>query len=451
MHYIPHTKKDVESMLSVIGVKSEDDIFEGIPDNLRRKEPLELHEPMSEWEIIEKIKNLSRQTAPSTDKKIFMGAGSYFHNIPAVVPYLVSRSEFTTSYTPYQPEVSQGTLQAVYEYQTLTAKLLGMDIANASMYDGASALAEALLMSFRIRKKLKKVAVSMSVHPLYRKVVETYFKPTDFEIEYIPVDENGKTDLLAAEKIKDCAAFAVQSPNFFGIIEENDKISKICKDKNCLFISSFTEPFAFGMYKPAGLYDADIVCGEGQSMGIPQSCGGPGLGMFASKKDYMRSMPGRLCGQTVDTDGKRGFVLTISTREQHIRREKATSNICSNQGLCATTAVVFMSCLGKNGLKKISRQNHDKAFYLKSRLEECGFKDVFKNSCFFNEFVLKAPDGFEAAWNRLAEKKVIAGLPIGKDYQELSGCYLFCATEAFSKENIDDFINLVKNGGKSNG
>lgn len=448
MHYIPHTKKDVESMLSAIGASSEDEIFQGIPKDLLRKKKLDLGEPLTEWEVLEEMKKLSSDMTSSDNKMVFMGAGSYYHNIPAVVPYLASRSEFLTAYTPYQPEVSQGTLQAIYEYQTLTARLLGMDIANASIYDGGSSLAEALLMALRVKKKRKKVAVSMAVNPGYRSVVETYFKPNEFEIVYVPYDENGKTDLSKIGSMDDIAALAVQSPNFFGVVEDNQKISDFCKEKDSLFVSCFSEAFAFGLYKPAGLYDADIVCGEGQSMGMPQSFGGPGLGMFTCKQKYMRSMPGRLCGQTVDKDGKRGFVLTLSTREQHIRREKATSNICSNQGLCATTAGIFMACLGKIGLREIAKQNFDKAAYLKKQLIECGFEEKFPGSSVFNEFVLKAPENFELVWDKMTKNGAVAGLPMECSYPELKGCYLFCATEAYTKENIDKFINALKNGGE---
>jgi glycine dehydrogenase subunit 1 len=335
-------------------------------------------------------------------------------------------------------------LQGIYEYQTFAANLLGMDIANASMYDGATALAEALLMSLRIKKKTSKVAVSKAINPYYLKVVEAYFEPTEFELLYVPFDENGKTDISKIENTDDIAAFAVQSPNFFGIIEENENISKACEDKGCLFVSCFSEPFAFGLYKPAGLYGADIVCGEGQSMGIPQSFGGPGLGMFCAKEKYMRQMPGRLCGQTQDKDGKRGFVLTISTREQHIRREKATSNICSNQGLCALTSAVFMSCLGKTGLKQIAEINFNNASWLKKKLVELGFEDRFKNSSIFNEFVLKAPDGFEKVWKKLSEKKIVCGLSLDKFYEGFENNYLFCVTEAFSKENMENLLENIK-------
>ena len=448
MHYIPHTKKDVESMLSAIGAKTEDDIFRGIPDDLKRKKELALPEPETEWNIVASMKEMSSKMTPSTENMVFMGAGSYYHNIPSVVPYLVSRSEFTTAYTPYQPEVSQGTLQAIYEYQTLTSRLLGTEIANASMYDAGSGLAEALLMAVRAKKKTKKVAVSNAVNPLYKRVVETYFEPTEFELVYLPYKEDGKTDLDALKNIEGLAGAAIQSPNFFGVIEDNEEVSKICEEKKILFVSCFSEPFAFGLYKPAGLYGADIVCGEGQSMGIPQSFGGPGLGMFGAKQKYLRSMPGRLCGQTVDKNGKRGFVLTISTREQHIRREKATSNICSNQGLCATTSAVFMSCIGKTGLKKISKLNFDKAAYLKKALIESGFKEKFAGSAVFNEFVLTAPKGFKETWKKLAQNGIVAGLDLGSDYPELEGSYLFCATEAYSKENIDKLINSIKNGGE---
>ena len=451
MHFLPHTKEDIKIMMEAVSAESESDIFKGIPEKLRRKASLDLEDGKTEWEVFEKLKTLAGKMAPSSENLIFAGAGSYFHNIPAVVPYLVSRSEFSTAYTPYQPEISQGTLQAMYEYQTLVARLLGMDIANASMYDGASALAEALLMSLRVKKKKKKVAVSKAINPLYLKVVETYFAPTDFEIESVPFNEKGQTDLSSLENRDDLACIAVASPNFFGVIEDNEKIASLCKDNDSLFVSSFTEPFAFGLYKPAGLYGADIVCGEGQSMGLPQSYGGPGLGMFAVNNKYVRSMPGRLCGQTVDKDGKRGFVLTLATREQHIRREKATSNICSNQGLCATTSTIFMSCIGKRGIKEIAGLNHDHASYLKKSLIDSGFSEVFKGASFFNEFVLKAPDNFFDIWEKLAANNIVAGLPLADFFPEFENCWLFCVTEAYSKEKIDLFIDMIKKGGELNG
>ncbi len=374
--------------------------------------------------------------------KSFVGAGSYHHHIPAALPYLLGRSEFSTAYTPYQPEISQGTLQAIYEYQTLVARLLGMDVANASMYDGASALAEALLMAVRITRR-SKVAVSVAIHPLYRKVVDTYFRPTGYEIIELPYGPDGRSDLAAVPDVSDLAAIAVQSPNFFGCIEDMEAISaKAHKDPKTLMVACFTEPLAYGLLKNPGDLGADIACGEGQSFGIPQSFGGPGLGMFAAKKAYMRSMPGRLVGRTTDRDGKRGFVLTLATREQHIRREKATSNICSNQGLCATTAAMYMAFLGGTGLRNLAKLNYDKAQYLKKQLLNAGASAVF-SAPGFNEFVVRLPAGFEQKQQRLLGKKIVAGLSLAAFYPELKDGYLFCATETLTKPDMDTVIKEV--------
>ncbi len=436
MRYLPHTREDIEDMLRVAGAKTLDDLFSSVPEECRFKGELDLPQ-MTEWDLDENMANMAAQVAVPPFGKIFAGGGSYHHNIPASVFYLVSRSEFLTAYTPYQPEISQGTLQAIFEYQTLTARLLGMEVANASMYDGASALAEALLMAIRIgRGKRKTVAVSKAVHPLYRKVVETYLKPGGYSIIEIPFLEDGTTDLSKIGEIGDLAGLAIQSPNFFGCIENIRQAADKAHDSGGLLISCFTEPLAFGILKSPGSQGADIVCGEGQSMGIPQSFGGPGLGMFASKNKFVRNMPGRLIGKTTDVDGKTGFVLTLATREQHIRRERATSNICSNQGLCATMSAMFMASAGRTGIRKIAGLNHDKAAYLKKALEKAGAKPVFA-APFFNEFVLKFPEKFKKIRKKLFEKNIVAGIALEPYYPELSGHYLFCATETAKKADMD--------------
>jgi len=401
-----------------------------------------LPEPLTEWELNDFIDALAGNIAVSPEYKIFIGAGSYEHYIPSSASYLLSRSEFVTSYTPYQPEMSQGTLQAIFEYQTLTSRLLGMEVANASLYDGASALAEALLMATRITRR-NKIAVSSLIHPMYRRVVETYLKPTGFEIIELPYLENGRTDLTTLDGMEGLAAVAVQSPNFFGCIEDLKDFGEKTHEKKALFITSFTEPLAYGLLKNPGSLGADIACGEGQSMGIPRSFGGPVLGMFAAKMKYVRNMPGRLVGETKDKDGKRGFVLTLATREQHIRREKATSNICTNSGLCALASAIYMASVGGTGVRELALLNHDKAAYLKSELEKAGFVIPF-NSPFFNEFVVKFPDGFETTYQRMLEKKIVAGLPLAPYYPELTCHYLMCVTETRSKEDIDTLIREVK-------
>ena len=403
MRYLPHTNEDVTEMLQVVGAANLDDLFSHIPEDCRFKGELDLPAAMTEWELTDHMAALAGRMASPPEYRVFVGAGSYRHFIPASVPYLLGRSEFSTAYTPYQPEISQGTLQAIFEYQTLTSRLLGMEVANASMYDGASALAEALLMAIRIeRGKKTTVAVSKLIHPHYRQVVQTYFEPTGYTIVELPYLPDGSTDLSAVDGIENLAAIAVQSPNFFGCIEDLKAASDKAHGLKALSVVAFTEPMAYGLFKSPGSQGADIACGEGQSMGIPQSFGGPGLGMFTSLNKYVRNMPGRLIGQTTDRDGKRGFVLTLATREQHIRRERATSNICSNQGLCATMSTMYMASVGGTGIRQLARLNRDKAEYLKSELEKAGFRIPFTRPG-FNEFVVEFPRGLNpptGSWSR---------------------------------------------------
>lgn len=442
MRYLPHTEQDIAEMLAAVGARDMEALFAAIPDDCRFKGELNLP-VMTEWELLRHMTNLSSQTANSTEYRVFIGAGSYQHHIPAVIPYLINRSEISTAYTPYQPEISQGTLQCIFEYQTLTARLLGMETANASMYDGASALAEALLMAIRVNKgKKTRVAVSSLIHPLYRRVVHTYFAPTGYEIVELPGRADGTTDLSAADGIEDLAAVAVQNPNFFGCVEDVKAAADQAHAVKALAVAAFTEPLAFGLYKSPGVQGADIACGEGQSLGIPQSYGGPGLGMFASLNKYVRNMPGRLIGKTTDADGKRGFVLTLATREQHIRRERATSNICSNQGLCAAMSAMYMALIGGTGVRKLARLNYDKAEYLKSELAKAGFGIPFSRPT-FNEFVVKAPAGFEARRRELLDKKIVAGLPLDDYYPDLSGHYLLCVTETAARDDMDALVKEV--------
>ena len=438
MRYLPHTKDDIAHMLSVVGVKHTDGLFRSIPENLRLKQPLNLPDPLSEWELEARIGNIADSMASTERMKVFIGAGSYRHYVPESIRYLLSRSEFTTSYTPYQPEISQGTLQAIFEYQTLVARLLGMDMANASLYDGATALAEAFLMAIRVTGK-NRVAVSRLVHPNYRQVVETYLRPAGYDIVELPYLESGRTDISALSRVDDLAAVAVQSPNFIGVVEDLKTIREKIDPPNTLFICSFSEPLAYGLYKTPGTLGVDIACGEGQSFGIPQSFGGPGLGMFAFNKPHMRSVPGRLVGQTVDLDGRRGYVLTLATREQHIRREKATSNICTNQGLCALASAMYMASLGGTGLKKLARLNYDKASYLKDELKKKGVSLPFSGPT-FNEFVAAFPTG---AYEKLTAKGIIPGLPLDRFYPEMKGQYLVCVTETLEKDDMDTLIREI--------
>lgn len=436
MRYLPHTEEDIREMLQVVGASSLEALFAHIPEACRRSGPMRLPEAMSEWDLEEHLQGLSGHMA--SDCTAYLGAGSYSHFIPAVVGQLASRSEFVTSYTPYQPEMTQGTLQAIFEYQTLTARLLEMDVANASMYDGASALAEALLMAIRITRK-KKVALSPLIHPHYRKVVETYFGPTGYELVVLPRLPDGQTDISGVEGISDLAAVALQSPNFFGCMEDLAAAAGLVHQKEALLVAGFTEPLAFGLYEAPGRLGADIACGEGQSFGIPATFGGPSLGMFACRMTHVRNMPGRLVGQTVDADGRRGFVLTLATREQHIRREKATSNICTNNSLCALTASVYLAALGGSGLRDLARINYDKTEYLKSALRSAGLRVPFGRST-FNEFVVELPAG---AYQRLLAKKIVAGVPLDRYFPELSGHVIMCVTETRNREEMDIFVDEV--------
>ncbi|MGD8888680.1 MAG: aminomethyl-transferring glycine dehydrogenase subunit GcvPA [Desulfobacterales bacterium] len=442
MRYLPHTPEDIASMLSAVGIDSLEALFSTVPRDCRRRNELNLPEKLTEWELNHHIDSLTGTMAVSPEYKVFMGAGSYEHFVPAAVSHLLTRSEFVTSYTPYQPEMSQGTLQAIFEYQTLTARLLGMEVANASQYDGASALAEAVLMAMRISRR-KKVAVSRLIHPHYRRVLKTYLEPTDYEIVELPYLPNGTTDMAQLVDLNDLAAVAIQSPNFFGCIENIPAIRTNAEAHKTLVIACFTEPLAFGLFKNPGCQGADIACGEGQSLGIPQTFGGPALGMFAAKMKYVRNMPGRLVGKTVDVDGREGFVLTLATREQHIRREKATSNICTNHSLCALASAMYMATLGRTGFKDLARLNYDKCEYLKNKLRDAEFKIPFDQST-FNEFVVEFPKGFEKTYDRLVDDKIIAGLPLECHYRELKNHYLLCVTETISQADMDSLVQKIQ-------
>ena len=442
MRYLPHTPEEVAAMLSAVGAGAIEDLFGHIPEACRRKSPLGLSDPLSEWELDRHMDGLSGTTAVQPEYMVFMGAGSYDHHIPEAIKQLLRRGEIYTAYTPYQPEVSQGTLQIIYEYQTLVSRLLGLDVANASMYDGASALAEALLMAVRVTKR-RKVAISRAVHPLYRRVVQTYFDPADLEILELGYGSDGRTDLASFKGGDDLAAVAVQSPNFFGCVEDLAALEKAAHaDAKTMMVTAFTEPLAYGLYKSPGDLGADIACGEGQSLGLPRSFGGPGLGLFACRRQHVRNMPGRLVGQTQDLEGNRGFVLTLATREQHIRREKATSNICTNQGLCATAAAMFMATLGGTGFRRLAEINYDKAEYLKGEFQKSGINLPF-NAPSFNEFVIRLEEGSKKVYRQLMAKKIIAGLPLDKYYSELEDHYLICVTETSSKADMDILVKEV--------
>lgn len=436
MNFIPNTDKDREEMMQEIGISHISELFKDIPQNLLLKENLNVKEGMSEIELRKFMTELSEKN--KVNFVSFLGAGSYNHFIPSVVPHLVYRSEFYTAYTPYQPEISQGVLQAIYEYQTMICNLTGMDVANASMYDGASALAEAALMGVRAKRK-KEVIISSAVNPEYKKVVKTYTQANSVRLKEVDFDDG----ITCLEKLKEIitdetAAVLIQNPNFFGCIEDLAKIGNLVHNNDALFIVCVSEPTSLGLLK---VPEADIVVGEGQSFGNPMSYGGPYLGFMATKKDYMRQLPGRLVGATVDEDGERGYVLTLQAREQHIRRDKATSNICSNEALCALAATVYLSTLGKN-LKRLAELNVQKANYALNKLKEAGLKETFTNS-FYNEFVVKCDDA-EAVNKELLKNDIVGGYLLEKEFPSLKDCLLFCVTEMITKEEIDKMVEVIK-------
>jgi glycine dehydrogenase subunit 1 len=426
-------------MLAEIGVQNIDDLFDSIPDSLKLGDTLlALPESLSETELTGHLKQLQKKNVTSEDHSIFLGAGAYHHFSPVLVDHLISRGEFATSYTPYQPEVSQGTLQAIYEFQTMICLLTGMEIANASMYDGASALAEAVMMSNRINRR-KEFLVSRGVHPQYRKVTETYTRESNFGLKEIPFDEKGKTDFsaIAGNLTENTSAVVLQSPNFLGAVEEYVSLKDKLAENGTLLIVVVVEALSLGILQAPGTYGADIVVGEGQSLGLSVSYGGPYVGFFATREKFLRQMPGRLAGETVDQNGKRAYVLTLSTREQHIRRERATSNICTNQGLCALATAIFMSTLGKQGFREIAVLNLRKADYLKNRLANVpNFKIRFATDI-FNEFVLECPGPVEEILNSLKQEGIIGGYPLEFFYPDLKNCLLICVTELNSRKEMD--------------
>ncbi len=447
MRYIPHTTGDVTEMLERIGVASLGDLFVEVPESVRLKRPLDLPEEASETELLRELKALGVKNATAETHKSFLGGGAYHHFIPTVIDLLISRSEFYTAYTPYQPEISQGTLQAVFEFQTLICQLTGMDAANASMYDGASACAEAVLMAMRLTRR-KRVLLSKALNPRYRAVVATYCRYLKMELIDVAVADDGRTDLedLAAKLDDATAAVVAGYPNYFGVIEDVAALSEKAHEVGAKLITAVAEPVALGLLKSPGELGADIVAGDGQSFGLPLAFGGPYVGFFAVRQKDVRGMPGRLVGETTDLEGQRGFVLTLATREQHIRREKATSNICSNQGLCALMATIFMSLLGKQGLREMAEQNLAKAAYARQQLSAVkGFSLVFDGPA-FNEFVVRSEAPVAEVLARLEGEGILAGIPLGEDYPELADCFLVCVTEQNQRAEIDALVAALQGG-----
>ena len=439
MPYIPHTEKDIKEMLNAIGIASVEGLFNSIPDSLKIKETLNLPPALSEQELLRELTELSRKNATAGEYVSFLGAGAYHHYIPSLVNHLISRSEFYTAYTPYQPEISQGTLQAIFEYQTLICQLTGMEVGNASMYDGASATAEAVLMARRINNK-PDIVLSSALHPEYREVIRTYLAKNDAGIKEVPYcTEKGKTLPEAVEQAIDASTscLVIQHPNFFGSLEDVKTISEIVHKNNSILIVAITEPISLGLLKPPGELGADIVVGEGQSFGNNLNFGGPYLGFFATLDKYLRQMPGRLVGETVDKKGQRGYVLTIATREQHIRREKATSNICTNEGLCALTASIYLTALGKKGLMDMAKLNLSKAQYLKKGLANIKGVKIAFTAPTFNEFVIETEKEPDVVIKALLKKGIITGPSLKRFYTELAKHMLVCVTEMNTKKDMD--------------
>lgn len=436
--YLPMTEEDKQQMLQTIGVQSIDELFSDIPESVRFQGEYNIKPAKSEPELMKELMALAAKNADIKTYPSFLGAGVYDHYIPTIVDHVISRSEFYTAYTPYQPEISQGELQAIFEFQTMICELTGMDVANSSMYDGGTALAEAALLSAAHTKK-KKVLLSNAVHPEYRDVVKTYAKGPGLEVIEIPY-ENGVTDLeaLQAEMSEDVACVIVQYPNFFGQIEPLKEIEPIAHAHKGMFVVA-SNPLALGVLTPPGQFGADIVVGDAQPFGIPTQFGGPHCGYFAVKSALMRKIPGRLVGQTTDEEGRRGFVLTLQAREQHIRRDKATSNICSNQALNALAASVAMTALGKNGVKEMATMNIQKAHYAKEAFVSDGFDVVFSGP-FFNEFVVRMNKPVAEVNKKLLAKGMIGGYDLGRDYPELQNCMLIAVTELRTKEEIDTLV-----------
>ncbi len=446
--YIPATKQQQEEMLKTIGIDSFDELFSAVPDELKLKEDLNLPAPLSEYELKKQIQNLTQQNFDASWSTCFLGAGIYDHIIPSAVNHITSRQEFYTSYTPYQAEMSQGVLQAMFEFQTMIAELTGMDAANASLYDGATAIYEAVLLACRYKNR-NEVVVARSVNPEYRKVLASVLRHSGIEIKeidfYCDGDKGGTVNLESLHNaLSDkTAAVVIQSPNFFGIIEDLKTASQMSKEVNALLIA-VCDPISLGVFEAPGNQGADIAVGEGQPLGNPMNYGGPLLGYFAVKKPMIRRMPGRIVGETTDSEGRRGFVLTLQAREQHIRREKATSNICTNQAMCALAATVYLSLLGKKGLYEVASQCIDKSTYAYNSLLDTNTVSKVFDAPFFREFVVKPAVYPQKLNDELLNDSIIGGYDLSADYPELKGCWLVAVTEKRTRNEIDLLVDRVR-------
>lgn len=442
MSYVANTASDQKAMLEAIGANSVEELFDAIPADVRFPK-LNLPEPLSEMEILAEMEQMADSNADAHHYTWFLGAGAYNHFVPSIVPQLQMRGEFYTAYTPYQPEASQGTLQAIFEYQSMMAELTGMDVVNASHYDGATSLAEAAIMSVNAtRGKRNKVLVSPGVHPQYREVLKTYIQGTDIQVVG---DDNPDNNLAALKGMldKETACLIVQWPNFFGELEDLEGLADEVHKAGALLVLHI-DPVSLGLLKPPGEYGADIVTGEGQSMGNNLNFGGPYLGIFATTQKLVRKMPGRVVGETVDTQGRRGYVLTLSTREQHIRREKATSNICTNQGLMALGASIYLAAMGKQGLRKVAELTYHKAHFAAAQIDQLDGYQVINKNPFFKEFLVRCPKPAQDIAAALNQKKILPGFVVSRAIPERTHDLLICVTEMNNKAQIDALVAALK-------
>jgi glycine dehydrogenase subunit 1 len=443
--FTPHTDADREAMLRAIGVESLEDLFQDVPAEYRFPK-LELLPPLTEIEVLTELQDIAWANDSARELICFLGAGAYNHYVPATVDAILRRGEFYTAYTPYQPEISQGTLQAIFEYQSLIAGLTGMEVCNASHYDGATAMAEAVNMAYsNFRRKRSKVVLSPALHPHYRETVHTYTLGSEITL----VGDQGEIDLTAGPDAliplidETTCLVVVAYPDFFGRIYDYTKLAEVVHQTGAL-LSISINPMALGILKAPGDFNADIVTGEGQPLGIPLSYGGPYLGLFATQQKYVRKMAGRLAGETVDSRGQRAYVLTLSTREQHIRREKATSNICTNQGLLALAATVYLGLLGKNGLRQVSELCYHKAHYTAARIAGIKGYELWSDRPFFNEFAVRCPRPAKEITDHLLEHGILAGYALGQDYPELKNFLLIAVTEMNSQEDIESLVSALE-------
>ena len=442
MPYILNNQKEIKDMLKVVGASSLDELYSQLPSEIKLKQPLKIPSGLSEFQTKEKVSQLSKKNTPIGKFNSFLGAGCYDHYVPAAVSSILSLPQFLTAYTPYQAECSQGILQAIYEYQTYMCLLTGMDISNASLLDGASSFAEAVLMALRVTKR-KKVLIGSGLHPEYKETLITYLSGFDFIIEEIPLGQDGLIDkkILKQQVDEKSACCAFSSPNFFGLIEDTEEVVGIVKEKGALALM-VTNPLSLAIFKEPGAYGVDIVCGDGQTLGNGLNFGGPSFGFLTTKKEYLRQLPGRIVGKTLDCDQNQAYCLTLQTREQHIRREKATSNICSNESLNTIGAAVYLALMGKDGLGQVAQYSFSSAQYLYGRLKEVRGVNIPFSNRIFNEFLWEVGDA-KAIMDELYEKGIVAGYYLGDKFDEYKNGILSCCTEKKTKFEIDNFVNIL--------